>query len=404
MSDQPPTSASDLRAPFAWWRRSSVAPGQAIIDEVIVIAARRLRLVAMLAIPVHVLHLAVFWGVVPESPAEFVWRRGILLAHGALLVWMCVLTLIARRWPGEDRPTTSMRVGLHATLGIVLAAGVAIVAIDQLVTTNITPFLVACTIVGLVVHVRPIATIPAFLATLMAYAVAMVVMQPDDTVRVSNLVNGATAVAIGACLALLRWHGELRAVSLRHRVEAQQERLESQNRELLHLATYDTLTGLVNRRHIEHHASQERSRAARTASPLSLIVIDIDDFKAVNDQHGHAVGDAVLQQVARVLAQRLRGSDVVARWGGEEFLAILPDTDGKAATALADELRRHVADVAVPVDDGHVRVTASMGVAHVDVADPDGLEDAFRRADAALYEAKEAGKDRVVASPVTPAG
>jgi diguanylate cyclase (GGDEF)-like protein len=157
-------------------------------------------------------------------------------------------------------------------------------------------------------------------------------------------------------------------------------------------AATDALTGLPNRRTLDDTLKRMIAQAGRTVSPLSAILFDLDDFKKINDLHGHEKGDEVLAAIGAVVSTSLRQSDLAGRSGGEEFLVILPDTDRHGALALAEKLRAAIAGLAVPgVEQA---VTGSFGVATYpqDGTDPAGL---VRFADRALYRAKSNGKNRV---------
>ncbi len=167
--------------------------------------------------------------------------------------------------------------------------------------------------------------------------------------------------------------------------------------ELQRLAVTDPLTGLPNRRHFLQIAEKETAWSLRYKHPLSVIVMDLDHFKKVNDVHGHAKGDEVLVEIANVCLNAVRGSDVFARFGGEEFAALLPMTTLSQSEALGHRLRHLVAEAGVKSDEGMVRVTASFGVAQF-IADDEEIEQSLARADKALYEAKEAGRNRVRAA------
>lgn len=156
------------------------------------------------------------------------------------------------------------------------------------------------------------------------------------------------------------------------------------------LAGTDTLTGACNRRHFHDVLPQELERAARYGHPLSVLMIDLDLFKSINDRYGHLTGDRVLQQVADCVRGELRKVDLLTRWGGEEFVVLLPDTASEQAMLLAERIRANLA--ARPVD-GPGRITASIGVAQL--ATGDDWEQWLARADAALYRAKKAGRNRV---------
>lgn len=157
-------------------------------------------------------------------------------------------------------------------------------------------------------------------------------------------------------------------------------------------ARVDGLTGLANRGACSDALQAEAARAERFETPLSVVLADLDGFKDVNDSYGHAVGDEVLRAFGGVLRQTLRESDVAGRWGGEEFLVLLPGTDGKGAAQLAERVRAEFAARSVPGIDG-LRVTASFGVA--EYSPHSRSEELVAAADGALYRAKRAGKDRV---------
>jgi diguanylate cyclase (GGDEF)-like protein len=160
-------------------------------------------------------------------------------------------------------------------------------------------------------------------------------------------------------------------------------------------ARRDGLTGLHNRLAIDEAMQREIKLAHRYKTPLSLIVIDIDDFKTINDRHGHGMGDRVIQCVARQLSEGGRESDLVGRYGGEEFVVLLSNTDLTGARQVAERMRRAVAVATCTIDDQPLEATVSAGVATL--ADGEDGAAVFERADRALYEAKAAGKDRVVA-------
>jgi two-component system, cell cycle response regulator len=159
-------------------------------------------------------------------------------------------------------------------------------------------------------------------------------------------------------------------------------------------ALVDGLTGLANRRHGEEVLAAEIARAERFGGPVALVLADLDGFKDVNDRHGHPTGDMALREFAEVLRETVRDVDLVSRWGGEEFVLVLPGTDGGGATQLAERVRRTLRERSLFGPDGTPLVlTASFGVSFFpDASSPDEL---ITQADRALYEAKRGGKDRV---------
>ncbi|HYH49910.1 MAG TPA: diguanylate cyclase [Acidimicrobiia bacterium] len=167
------------------------------------------------------------------------------------------------------------------------------------------------------------------------------------------------------------------------------------NVELEYMSRTDPVTGLYNRRHLEEHLRLALSAARRHSQPLSVLLADIDHFKSINDRFGHETGDRVLRSVADRFRASLRAEDVVARWGGEEFVVVLPLTSASGAMIAAERLRIAIAESPVPADGTAIPVTISLGCTTATDADPDEL---LRRCDDALYEAKAAGRNSVVAA------
>jgi diguanylate cyclase (GGDEF)-like protein len=157
---------------------------------------------------------------------------------------------------------------------------------------------------------------------------------------------------------------------------------------------HDPLTGIFNRRLFEGRLREEERRAVRHYRPLSLLMIDVDDFKQYNDAHGHAKGDELLKALVAATAGALRTTDVLARYGGEEFVVLLPETDLPEAIRAGERVREAVRDRFALENGGASTITVSVGVAAFSNAHP-GDSSLIERADAAMYRAKQQGKDRV---------
>jgi two-component system cell cycle response regulator len=176
------------------------------------------------------------------------------------------------------------------------------------------------------------------------------------------------------------------------------ERLRDNVQMSIEAAITDALTGLHNRRYMETHLVSLVEQAHARGKPLTVLVLDIDFFKAVNDTHGHDAGDDVLREFALRLKKSIRGIDLACRLGGEEFVVVMPDTDMAVATMVAERLRRRIAADAFPIHKGErkVAVTISIGLAAIGGPD-DAAANVLKRADQALYKAKRDGRNRVVA-------
>jgi diguanylate cyclase (GGDEF)-like protein len=184
-------------------------------------------------------------------------------------------------------------------------------------------------------------------------------------------------------------------VSAALRTKWLQDELRTRNAELDRVSRIDMLTNIYNRRHLDEHLRSVISAARRHDRSVGVLIVDIDHFKDVNDEHGHLAGDAVLREVAARLQQAMRTEDALGRWGGEEFLAVLTDTPPDGVRVMAERLRQVIAAAPFTLDDGsQIRVTVSVG--HTN-----GTEDAevlVHRADDALYVAKAEGRNRVAAA------
>lgn len=215
------------------------------------------------------------------------------------------------------------------------------------------------------------------------YAEVRVVAHQDASGRVTELIGAARDVT----------HRRLQEFQLRQMIdelEAANRTLRDANEELRLLAATDPLTGAWNRRYFVRIAEREIRLARRRGQPLAMLMLDIDHFRSVKDHHGFEIGDLVLVALTHRLRSRLRSTDVLTRWGGEEFVVLLPDCPLDDATNVARNLRERVAEEPFPPIG---EVTVSIGVS--EVADGDDLETWLRRTDDALYAAKMRGRNRV---------
>lgn len=181
-----------------------------------------------------------------------------------------------------------------------------------------------------------------------------------------------------------------------HFVGATTAELETANRELDHMARTDRLTQIANRGETETVLKRAVAFSHEHQTPLSVLMLDLDDFKKVNDTYGHDIGDLVLTETSKVLRAHVRQGDTVGRWGGEEFLVVLPGADANAAQRIAERIRKNIAALRV-LPDGRP-FTGSFGIACIAPNEP--FEDFYRRVDYALYEAKHGGKNRVLLATV----
>lgn len=185
----------------------------------------------------------------------------------------------------------------------------------------------------------------------------------------------------------------LNMANIKMQMEIEQRKLLED--ELRKLASTDFLTGLFTRRKLFELGEREINRAKRAGAPLSLLIMDIDHFKSVNDTYGHAIGDEVLKDFAKVCREAFRSTDIVGRFGGEEFVTIMPDTHIPTANEVAERLRQNIEKRQFPVAGKILSYTVSIGLAGLNV-DENSIDPLIARGDEALYKAKKTGRNKVV--------
>ena len=194
----------------------------------------------------------------------------------------------------------------------------------------------------------------------------------------------------------------LRIKRLQDELDQKNRELEVVNKRLRKLSITDGLTELYNHRHVHELLRDEFERSRRTGEPLAVTMLDLDRFKAVNDTYGHPTGDVILYETARILEDTAREIDMVGRYGGEEFLVILPNTDEEEAARFAERVRTAVEAHIFRDETNEIRMTCSSGVASFPAEGVDGPEQLLKQADDALYVAKESGRNRVVRASQMP--
>jgi diguanylate cyclase len=226
---------------------------------------------------------------------------------------------------------------------------------------------------------------------------AQKIRQTDDIKQLNVVLENLLEDTRSTQLNTARTRDELLAA--RRQVEAAElkvHELESELDKVSGLVQEDQLTGVLNRRGLEDAYERETARAERTGTPLCVSLLDIDNFKHLNDTHGHQAGDDALQHLVRVIKRTMRPSDVLARYGGEEFMLLLPETEQEEAIAVMVRLQRNLTKAFFLHDNERVLITFSAGVALRREAEPQAT--IIERADKALYQAKRSGKNRVCAA------
>lgn len=354
-----------------------------------------LGVAAWVLVALNLLHVAVFGLMHFDLPQQTAWAHQIAGAHAAMAVLMAAMGWAVRQARPHPRLTTPLRWLPETASALVLFWAVVLTLMDQAIGSGISAFINASLAIGMVFLLRPRS---ALLLQVLGWCVLAVLLggTTDDPARLTTQrMNAASASALALLVSVLLWRRYVQAELLQRALADTNRLLEQQRAELETLATRDPLTGLYNRREFVRQSQQALARAQRQGHALAVLMVDLDHFKVVNDRFGHPVGDEVLRQVTRLMAQNVRQTDCLARLGGEEFALLLPDTQAANALHLADKLRQRLADTPVAVLG--VPVTASLGLACMPAGQTLSLDTLLQRADQALYQAKDQGRNRTVA-------
>lgn len=375
-----------------------------ILPEMDQMNLRRLHLSSAIAVLLTFSAVILFsYFTVAESESELFWQKGIVTTHLTLLVIQAGIhiTTVLIGYKKRTPARTLLHIILTLSILSILAAGIALVSLDQLVTNAITPFLIICVIITMLFSMRPILSISLLLATYLGYFFSIDIFQKNPAIVLSNRVNGLSAVAIGLFLALSIWRNTTRDFQQKQFIARQQKELEEKNNELALLAAVDGLTGLLNRRELDKSLKAVLEESNLNHKPLSLILLDIDHFKAFNDLYGHVHGDECLRRVAGLLLKSVQSPGaLVARFGGEEFVIILPGIPLQEAKELAENIRLAIVELNIRNEGNPLLqlVSASFGVLTVIPPTELNASQLLNEVDTLMYAAKARGRNLVVSA------
>ena len=366
--------------------------------EATVETLRRMRVALLLALPLH-LTLAFWFGhyVAPSGRPDLQqWAQRIGTLQWGMSALVVVLALAAHAYLRRRRNASQTAIALQATFSTVyLSFGAAASMADVAIGNGIATFILICVGMAAFSLMRPMFSLLVFGGACVVFLQLLLRVGADSVMLPSLLVQAISTLLVAQATSLLIWHQYASTVALRRQLVHANEDLLTKQRELSFLAEHDALTGLYNRREFARLAELELVRATRQCAALCIVMVDIDHFKRINDQHGHPTGDAVLRQVAQLLRNGVRAMDVVARLGGEEFIVLLPSTPLEGALAVAEKLRLALRDQPLCVGPHSLAVRASFGVSCLGPQQKASIDALYGAADKALYNAKQQGRDQV---------
>lgn len=367
---------------------------------------RRGRVLVAFAVPIHA--LAALWCMHYQAqlvePHLKEWATALAWLEGGVSAALAVCGILVHWVLRTDSKVATGPVGLAlvCTLCIVyLAFGIGASVFDVGVGNGIGTWLSVTIGVAVLALIRPAVSLLLFASAFMAFWKLLDASNLNSAVAAGVHIQAIILALLAQLISVMMWHQYSRTTLLGRQLASSNEALVRKQLELEALAERDALTGLYNRRKFWELAELELARAVRVPCEISLVMVDIDFFKQVNDIHGHPVGDQVLREVANRLSSSVRSTDIVARIGGEEFVALLPDTSVSGALMLAEKLRQALRCQPLEVAGLALPITASFGVSNTSPHQRIGLDRLYETADQALYTAKKRGRDRVEYGPQT---
>lgn len=244
----------------------------------------------------------------PNSVIQTKWYNGIIMIHviSIFIVFSIMLgSFLIRK---KKKPNRYIKMIESIFIIYLLSFGTAIVMVDQYLTINITAFLIVCTVLGVFILKKPMDAFLQYLAAYILFFNAIGLYQKEATALITNRVNGFVFAAIGICISMIIWRSERSSILQGRKIQYQQKKLED-------AAYYDDLTGLINRRKWTELLNDEFEGMKRYDHQSSILLLDIDNFKSINDAFGHPAGDRILQKIAALLKDELRACDKICRWG-----------------------------------------------------------------------------------------
>lgn len=365
----------------------------------------RLFYLSLVLIPISIIHIVVFaFFVEPTSVETALWRNGIIIAHILIVIFASVMSFAIFAITNYERDLFKVKILLQLlSIIVVMVLGVVITGVDQYVTTSISPFIIVSIVVALVVLVPPWISFTLYFALFGFFYFVMQHFVAQSTVLTSNILNGVTVTGMAIGLSNILWNYFSKTEKQRRLIEEQNFNLEVQkielqqlNYRLEQLATRDSMTQLLNRREFENQVNAELELFKEEHFVSSMMIADIDNFKTINDVNGHLFGDELLKQFSQILKTVLRDQDLVARWGGDEFVILLHRVSPVEAYKIAERLRKKIESTNFVVDNLSLTITSSFGIAPLDSTEHEPLYSSYLRADRALYQAKELGRNKTI--------
>ncbi|WP_017210675.1 GGDEF domain-containing protein [Clostridium beijerinckii] len=280
---------------------------------------------------------------------------------------------------------------LIPTLTILILSSMAMInALDQAKPGNVSSVFIANLIIfSSIIMLRAPLNLAVYSIPFLAYLGGLVIFQNDINLLVTNIINGLIFFLAIIIISTGIYNSNYEKI-------AQNIILREINTKLNYISSHDSLTKLLNRRSFSNHVSEKMRMVGKSKKIATLILIDVDHFKHVNDKFGHAVGDMVLKEVSNIIIKHIKTTDLATRWGGEEFLIFLFESSINEAYVLAENIRQEIQNKVIITDKFQIQITASFGISLLKDNFSKSFDTSFKSADVALYKAKNQGRNRIV--------
>ncbi|MFW2502911.1 GGDEF domain-containing protein [Clostridium diolis] len=280
---------------------------------------------------------------------------------------------------------------LIPTLTILILSSMAMInALDQAKPGNVSSVFIANLIIfSSIIMLRAPLNLAVYSIPFLAYLSGLVIFQNDINLLVTNIINGLIFFLAIIIISTGIYNSNYEKI-------AQNIILREINTKLNYISSHDSLTKLLNRRSFSNHVSEKMRMVGKSKKIATLILIDVDHFKHVNDKFGHSVGDMVLKEVSNIIIKHIKTTDLATRWGGEEFLIFLFESSINEAYVLAENIRQEIQNKVIVTDKFQIQITASFGISLLKDNFSKSFDTSFKSADVALYKAKNQGRNRIV--------
>ncbi|NRT75554.1 GGDEF domain-containing protein [Clostridium beijerinckii] len=280
---------------------------------------------------------------------------------------------------------------LIPTLTILILSSMAMInALDQAKPGNVSSVFIANLIIfSSIIMLRAPLNLAVYSIPFLAYLGGLVIFQNDINLLVTNIINGLIFFLAIIIISTGIYNSNYEKI-------AQNIILREINTKLNYISSHDSLTKLLNRRSFSNNVSEKMRMVGKSKKIATLILIDVDHFKHVNDKFGHSVGDMVLKEVSNIIIKHIKTTDLATRWGGEEFLIFLFESSINEAYVLAENIRQEIQNKVIVTDKFQIQITASFGISLLKDNFSKSFDTSFKSADVALYKAKNQGRNRIV--------